>query len=99
MTAEEADHCLTIASLAIPVLAVIAIRNRFLAIFLGTISAWLIVDASSDWIAKFDPDYEPNSLSNTIWTGLGWILALWYSCILWFVKSQVLKLKKRENEN
>jgi hypothetical protein len=98
MTAETIDQILSMAALAVPVLAVVGIRNRLLAIFFGTVSAWLILDASSDWIHKFDPEYEPNSISNTIWTGLGWIPALIYSSLLWFAKMQIQKLGKKQNE-
>ena len=98
MTAEAIDRYLAIAAFALPVVAVMVIRNRFLAIFLGTISAWLILDASSDWIAKFDPDYEPNSLSNTIWTGLGWIPALIYTSLLCAAKGRIKVIRKKQNE-
>lgn len=96
MTAHEIDRLLTIAAFALPRLAVLLLRRGFLAILLGTLSAWLVLDAAPDWMARFDAEYEPNSLANGLWTVFGWIPALVYSSLLWLGKRSLQKIGKKQ---
>lgn len=97
-TAQHVDQLLGIISCVLPILAVVVIRNPLISILLGTISSWIILGSASCWIHEFDSEYNPTSVSNTLWLLVGWIPALIYATIIWSVKNLILQIKKRRRE-